>query len=94
MLNWDSTRSRRSNYPQSMTTIGSVGLGKMGILHAGILNALPNTHVEAACEKESKLTKKVIPKIFLLWRAHYKAYSSAALEMVEQSDLHGHLTNK
>ncbi|MEM3684047.1 MAG: Gfo/Idh/MocA family oxidoreductase [Conexivisphaerales archaeon] len=46
--------------------IGIIGLGKMGILHAGILNALPSCSVVAICEKEtllrragSKLLKKI-----------------------------------
>ena len=46
--------------------IGIVGFGKMGILHAGILNALPNCEVTAICEKEPlmrKLASKLAPKI-------------------------------
>ena len=46
--------------------IGIVGFGKMGILHAGILNALPDCTVGAICEKEPlirRLASKVMPGI-------------------------------
>lgn len=46
--------------------IGIVGLGKMGILHATILNALEGCSVAAICEKERFLVefgKKIIPTI-------------------------------
>jgi len=44
--------------------IGIVGLGKMGILHAGILNALPGCKLVAITEKEGLLVrfaKKLLP---------------------------------
>ena len=53
----------------------------MGILHAGILNALPDCQVVAICEKESmltKLAKKVLPKI---------SFYDNVSEMVEKHDL-------
>ena len=31
--------------------VAVVGFGKMGILHAGILNALPKVQLVAVCEK-------------------------------------------
>lgn len=46
-----------------MTKVGIVGFGKMGILHAGILNALPGSKVTAICENESlvfRAAKKVL----------------------------------
>lgn len=46
--------------------IGIAGLGKMGILHAGILNSLPNSKVRAICEKERVLAiaaSRIIPKV-------------------------------
>ncbi|MHB1907780.1 MAG: Gfo/Idh/MocA family protein [Nitrososphaerales archaeon] len=49
-----------------MTKIGIVGLGKMGLLHAGILNALPSCSVTSITEKESMLTrfaKKLLPNL-------------------------------
>jgi len=45
--------------------IGIIGLGKMGVLHGGIVNALPNCRVKAVCEKEKfvvKMAQKVLPK--------------------------------
>ena len=46
--------------------IGIIGLGKMGILHAGIVNALPGSKVTAICEKERLLirsAKIILPKV-------------------------------
>ena len=40
-----------------------VGLGKMGWLHAGLLNVLPNVELVALCEK-SVITRKIAKKIF------------------------------
>jgi predicted dehydrogenase len=64
-----------------MLKVGIVGLGKMGILHAGILNMLPGCEVVAICERESRITKlakKVLPRI---------SFYESANEMVERSDL-------
>jgi predicted dehydrogenase len=47
-------------------TVGIIGLGKMGILHAGIVNALPGSEVAAICEKERLLirsAKTILPKV-------------------------------
>jgi predicted dehydrogenase len=49
-----------------MLKIGVVGLGKMGLLHAGILNALPSCEITSIAEKESllvKFAKKLIPNL-------------------------------
>ena len=46
--------------------VGIVGFGKMGILHAGILNALPGCKVIAICETEPlvrKIASKALPKV-------------------------------
>ena len=46
--------------------VGIVGLGKMGLLHAGILNALPESSVSSIAEKEgtlSKFAKKLLPGV-------------------------------
>jgi predicted dehydrogenase len=40
-----------------------VGFGKMGILHAGILNALPKVHLVAVCEK-SGLIRRIMKNLF------------------------------
>ena len=43
--------------------VAVVGLGKMGILHASILNTLPNVELTALCDK-STLIRKVCKKLF------------------------------
>jgi predicted dehydrogenase len=42
--------------------IGVVGLGKMGLLHASLLNILPGVKLAAVCEKSS-FTRKVVKKV-------------------------------
>jgi len=42
--------------------VGVIGFGKMGMLHAGILNALPEVELGAVCEK-SGLIRKFLRKI-------------------------------
>ncbi len=49
-----------------MMNVGLVGLGKMGILHAGVLNTLNNVKIISVAETESLLTKnfkKILPEI-------------------------------
>jgi predicted dehydrogenase len=61
--------------------IGIVGLGKMGILHASIINALDGCSVAAICEKErlvSEFAKKFLPNI---------AFYSDARSMVNKEKL-------
>jgi len=43
--------------------VGVVGLGKMGLLHAGILNVLPNVQLTALCEK-SGMIRRFFKKAF------------------------------
>ena len=43
--------------------VAVVGLGKMGLLHASILNVLPNVEIVAFCEK-SRLLRKFLKNIF------------------------------
>lgn len=43
--------------------VGVVGLGKMGWLHASLLNVLPNVKLEALCEK-SAVTRRIAEKVF------------------------------
>ena len=43
--------------------VAVVGLGKMGLLHASILNTMPNVEVVALCDKSSLLLK-VVKKLF------------------------------
>lgn len=49
-----------------MINVGVIGLGKMGLLHAGIFNALENSNVTAIAEKNKFIVstfKKYLPKI-------------------------------
>lgn len=62
--------------------VGVVGLGKMGILHCGIVNSLPGAHVQAICEKDGHLLKagqELLPKSV--------AFYSDVKKMVEQEHL-------
>ena len=43
--------------------VAVIGLGKMGLLHASILNVLPNVQVVAVCDK-SVLLRKFLKKVF------------------------------
>jgi predicted dehydrogenase len=64
-----------------MINVGIVGLGKMGILHAGIVNALPDNRVTAICEKEGILTRaarKILPGI---------SFYEDAVEMMQKESL-------
>jgi predicted dehydrogenase len=48
--------------------VGVVGLGKMGLLHASLLNTLSNIHLVAICDK-SRLVRTIarmrVPKFIL-----------------------------
>jgi predicted dehydrogenase len=53
----------------SETRIGIVGMGKMGLLHASILNTIPNAKVVAICEKKTPLVwygKKLFPGVAVI----------------------------
>jgi predicted dehydrogenase len=43
--------------------VAVVGMGKMGLLHASVLNVLPDVELAGVCEKSS-FTKKLLKKIF------------------------------
>ena len=43
--------------------VAVVGLGKMGLLHASILNVLPNVELTALCDK-SVILRKFLKKVF------------------------------
>jgi predicted dehydrogenase len=68
-----------------MKNVGIVGLGKMGILHAGILNSMPDTRVTAICEKESllvKLAKNLLPNTVTLYKNHAQMVENEELDAV------------
>lgn len=46
-----------------MLKVGLVGLGKMGLLHASILNVLPNAQLTMLCDK-SRILRKVLKGVF------------------------------
>jgi predicted dehydrogenase len=51
--------------------ISIIGLGKMGLLHAAIVNSLPETNVTSVCEKDlflSTVAKAVLPKSIVVYR--------------------------
>lgn len=59
-----------------------IGLGKMGILHSGILNSLPNARLTAICEKQIffvRAAKTLVPKTITFYDDHIK--------MVENEEL-------
>jgi len=68
-----------------MKKIGIVGLGKMGILHAGIVNSMPDAHVEAICEKDSllaRLARNFLPKAITVYDDHLKMLDNEELDGV------------
>lgn len=68
-----------------MKNIGIVGLGKMGILHAGIVNSMPDAKVIAICEKDSliaRLAKNFLPKAITLYDDPLKMLDNEQLDAV------------
>jgi len=51
------------NLSREKLRVAVVGLGKMGLLHAGILNVLPNAQLTALCDK-SAMIRKFCKKVF------------------------------
>jgi len=69
----------------TMKNIGIIGLGKMGILHSGILNSQPDARIAAICEKDKLLTrlaKNILPKTIAFYDDHIKMVESANLDVV------------
>jgi predicted dehydrogenase len=67
------------------TNIGVIGLGKMGILHSGILNAIPNCRLKAICEREGllvKAAKAFLPKTTPIYADHLDMLEREGLEAV------------
>jgi predicted dehydrogenase len=48
---------------QEKLKVGVVGMGKMGIMHAGILNVIPGVELTGVCEP-AKLTNRILKKVF------------------------------
>lgn len=64
-----------------MPNVAIVGLGKMGFLHAGIVNALPSCKVTAVCESESLIVRMATK--LMRGVSFYKNVS----EMIEQETI-------
>ena len=65
--------------------IGVVGLGKMGILHAGIISSISGASVTAICEKENFLitaAKALLPKRIAFYKDHQKMVTEEQLDAV------------
>jgi len=65
--------------------VGVVGLGKMGILHAGIVNSMPDAQVVAICEKDNllaRLARGLLPKTITLYDNHLKMLDNEQLDAV------------
>jgi predicted dehydrogenase len=57
------------NLSSKRLRVAVVGLGKMGLLHASILNVLPNVELAALCEKNTtilKFSKKIFSKVHVV----------------------------
>lgn len=70
---------------QNVRDIGIIGLGKMGFLHGGIVNALPNCRVKAVCEKEkfmARMAEKILPKDVSYYEDCTSMMENEALEAV------------
>jgi predicted dehydrogenase len=68
-----------------MKNVGIIGLGKMGILHAGIVNQLPDSRVQAICEKEklvARIAKKLLPKGVSYYDDHVEMVTKENLDAV------------
>lgn len=64
--------------------VAVVGLGKMGLLHAGILNSLPDVKIVAVTEKEKLITryiKNLLPEVSLYEDAQ-KMFENEDLDVV------------
>ena len=65
--------------------VGVVGLGKMGILHAGIVSSISEASVTAVCEKESFLARTaraLLPKRITVYKDPQKMIAEEQLDAV------------
>ncbi len=57
---------RKTRLSEDTLRVGVVGLGKMGLLHASLLNIMPNVVLAGVCEKSSlirKMAKKLLQSV-------------------------------
>jgi len=62
-----------------------IGLGKMGILHSGIVNSLPDARIRAICEKETLLiraARALLPKTINFYKDHVRMVQKEELDAV------------
>ncbi len=62
-----------------------IGLGKMGILHSGIVNSIPGARVKATCEKQGFLlsaARSLLPRSIALYSDHVKMLEKEELDAV------------
>jgi len=52
-----SKKVRRPKVLDKKLRVAVIGLGKMGLLHAGILSVLPDVELVALCEKSARAKK-------------------------------------
>jgi predicted dehydrogenase len=85
-----------SRSERSLTSnVGVIGLGKMGILHSGIINSLPDARVKAICERESflvKAAKAFLPNTVAFYTDHLEMLDNEELDAVlVTSPIHTHV---
>lgn len=65
--------------------VGVIGLGKMGLLHAGIINSVQDANVTAVCEKEPffvAAAKALLPKRIGIYRDYQEMVAEEQLDAV------------
>ena len=72
-----------------------IGFGKMGILHSGIVNAIPDCHVTAICERERLLLRAArafLPKTVALYKNHLEMLAKEELDaLFVTTPIHTHV---
>lgn len=72
-------------HPTNGMKVGVVGLGKMGLLHAAIINSISGATVSAICERENFLitaAKAFLPKRIAFYKDHQKMVKEEQLDAV------------
>ena len=68
-----------------MRNVALIGLGKIGIIHAGIVNALPEARIKAICEKNAlllRVARKFLPKTVALYKDHLDMVKNEEIQAV------------
>jgi predicted dehydrogenase len=67
------------------TNVAVIGFGKMGILHSGVVNAIPDCQVRAICEREGllvKVARAVLPKSIVFYKDHLEMLAKEELDAI------------